>query len=68
MAFHLGSLGFLTPFLFDNFQEKVTSVLEGNDGVDAVSCRKYVGGQQSFNNFHVLKPFQVKLRSRLEVD
>jgi len=30
MAFHLGSLGFLTPFLFDNFQEKVTNVLEGN--------------------------------------
>ncbi|OXA58107.1 NAD kinase isoform X2 [Folsomia candida] len=30
MAFHLGSLGFLTPFLFDNFEEKVTNVLEGN--------------------------------------
>jgi len=30
MAFHLGSLGFLTPHLFDNFQEKVTKVLEGN--------------------------------------
>ncbi|ODN00170.1 NAD kinase [Orchesella cincta] len=30
MAFHLGSLGFLTPFLFDNFQEQVTNVLEGN--------------------------------------
>lgn len=30
MAFHLGSLGFLTPFRFDNFQEQVTSVLEGH--------------------------------------
>ncbi|KYN32953.1 NAD kinase [Trachymyrmex septentrionalis] len=30
MAFHLGSLGFLTPFEFDNFQEQVTNVLEGN--------------------------------------
>ncbi|XP_022916862.1 NAD kinase-like isoform X2 [Onthophagus taurus] len=30
MAFHLGSLGFLTPFRFDNFQEQVTNVLEGN--------------------------------------
>lgn len=30
MAFHLGSLGFLTPFQFDNFQEQVTNVLEGN--------------------------------------
>ncbi|KAK0080038.1 hypothetical protein PV325_000500 [Microctonus aethiopoides] len=28
MAFHLGSLGFLTPFEFDNFQEQVTNVLE----------------------------------------
>ncbi|XP_034478728.1 NAD kinase isoform X3 [Drosophila innubila] len=30
MAFHLGSLGFLTPFRFDNFQEQLTSVLEGH--------------------------------------
>ncbi|RXG67741.1 NAD kinase [Armadillidium vulgare] len=30
MAFHLGSLGFLTPFKFDNFQEQVTNVLEGH--------------------------------------
>ena len=32
MAFHLGSLGFLTPFKFDNFQEQVDSVLEGKRG------------------------------------
>ncbi|XP_054165366.1 NAD kinase-like isoform X2 [Oppia nitens] len=30
MAFHLGSLGFLTPFEFDNFQEQVSNVLEGH--------------------------------------
>ncbi|RWS31796.1 hypothetical protein B4U80_06474 [Leptotrombidium deliense] len=30
MAFHLGSLGFLTPFEFSNFEERVTSVLEGH--------------------------------------
>ncbi|XP_023317156.1 NAD kinase-like isoform X3 [Trichogramma pretiosum] len=30
MAFHLGSLGFLTPFEFENFQSQVTNVLEGN--------------------------------------
>ncbi|XP_069466263.1 NAD kinase isoform X2 [Ambystoma mexicanum] len=30
MAFHLGSLGFLTPFNFDNFQPQVTQVIEGN--------------------------------------
>jgi len=29
MAFHLGSLGFLTPFVFDNFQQQVTNALEG---------------------------------------
>lgn len=32
MAFHLGSLGFLTPFQFDNFEEQVTNVLEGELG------------------------------------
>lgn len=30
MAFHLGSLGFLTPFQFDNFQEQITNVLDGH--------------------------------------
>ncbi|CAH1116330.1 unnamed protein product [Phaedon cochleariae] len=30
MAFHLGSLGFLTPFRFDTFQEQVNNVLEGH--------------------------------------
>lgn len=29
MAFHLGSLGFLTPFEFNNFQDQVMNVLEG---------------------------------------
>lgn len=29
MAFHLGSLGFLTPFEFHNYQEQVTHVLDG---------------------------------------
>ncbi|XP_050347969.1 NAD kinase-like isoform X8 [Nymphalis io] len=30
MAFHLGSLGFLTPFEFNNFQDQVMNVLEGH--------------------------------------
>ncbi|CAG01748.1 unnamed protein product, partial [Tetraodon nigroviridis] len=30
MAFHLGSLGFLTPFKFDTYQSQVTQVIEGN--------------------------------------
>ena len=29
MAFHLGSLGVLTPFEFENFEQQVTQVLEG---------------------------------------
>ncbi|KAI3357116.1 hypothetical protein L3Q82_015584, partial [Scortum barcoo] len=30
MAFHLGSLGFLTPFKFDTYQSQVTQIIEGN--------------------------------------
>ncbi|XP_060603406.1 NAD kinase-like isoform X2 [Ruditapes philippinarum] len=30
MAFHQGSLGFLTPFSFDNFESQVEQVLDGN--------------------------------------
>ena len=30
MAFHLGSLGFLTPFKFDNFRQDINYVLEGH--------------------------------------
>lgn len=30
MAFHMGSLGFLTPFEVGNFEEQITNVLEGN--------------------------------------
>ncbi|CAG2122000.1 unnamed protein product, partial [Medioppia subpectinata] len=30
MAFHMGSLGFLTPFEFDNFQDQVSTVLDGH--------------------------------------
>lgn len=29
MAFHMGSLGFLTPFEVDNFEQQITHVLEG---------------------------------------
>jgi len=30
MAFHMGSLGFLTPFEIDNFEQQITHVLEGH--------------------------------------
>jgi len=29
MAFHLGSLGFLTAFRFQDFRTKITTILEG---------------------------------------
>lgn len=31
MAFHLGSLGFLTPFKFDTYQTQVTQIIEGTE-------------------------------------
>lgn len=33
MAFHLGSLGFLTPFKFDTYQTQVTQIIEGTWGI-----------------------------------
>ncbi|XP_033897681.2 NAD kinase-like isoform X2 [Acipenser ruthenus] len=33
MAFHLGSLGFLTPFNFDTYQSQVTQIIEGNAAI-----------------------------------
>lgn len=58
MAFHLGSLGFLTPFQFHNFQDQVTNVLEGHAALtlrsrlrciivrkNAVENRKDIEGQ-----------------------
>ncbi|MEQ2267847.1 hypothetical protein XENORESO_011349, partial [Xenotaenia resolanae] len=33
VAFHLGSLGFLTPFKFDTYQSQVTQIIEGNAAI-----------------------------------
>ncbi|XP_040009714.1 NAD kinase isoform X2 [Xiphias gladius] len=33
MAFHLGSLGFLTPFKFDTYRSQVTQIIEGNAAI-----------------------------------
>ncbi|XP_023220271.1 NAD kinase-like isoform X3 [Centruroides sculpturatus] len=63
MAFHLGSLGFLTPFEFDNFQEQVTNVLEGHAALTlrsrlrCIIVRKSDGSEKSnkpLTNFLVL--------------
>lgn len=39
MAFHMGSLGFLTPFEFEDFQQQITNVLKGSPllGSDSLS-------------------------------
>ncbi|ENN83177.1 hypothetical protein YQE_00464, partial [Dendroctonus ponderosae] len=47
MAFHLGSLGFLTPFLFDNFQEQVNNVLEGHAALTLRSRLRCIVMKQS---------------------
>ncbi|XP_071021537.1 NAD kinase-like isoform X5 [Oncorhynchus clarkii lewisi] len=33
MSFHLGSLGFLTPFNIDTYQSQVTQIIEGNAAI-----------------------------------
>ncbi|XP_030378242.1 NAD kinase-like isoform X2 [Scaptodrosophila lebanonensis] len=47
MAFHLGSLGFLTPFRFDNFQEQLTNVLEGHAALTLRSRLRCVVNRKS---------------------
>ncbi|KAI8517178.1 PREDICTED: NAD kinase-like isoform X2 [Branchiostoma belcheri] len=42
MAFHMGSLGFLTPFEFDNFKSQVNHVLEGHAALTLRSRLKTV--------------------------
>ncbi|CAH1772485.1 unnamed protein product [Owenia fusiformis] len=42
MAFHLGSLGFLTPHQFTMFREQITQVLEGNAALTLRSRLKCV--------------------------
>ena len=42
MAFHLGSLGFLTPFKFEDFESQVTQVLEGQPALTLRSRLKCV--------------------------
>lgn len=55
MAFHLGSLGFLTPFMFDNFQEQVTNVLEGHVALTLRSRLRCMISRKSMGNDSLLK-------------
>lgn len=55
MAFHLGSLGFLTPFQFHNFQVQVTNVLEGHAALTLRSrlrCIIYRKGERRRSSGH----------------
>ncbi|EDV98509.1 NAD kinase isoform X3 [Drosophila grimshawi] len=53
MAFHLGSLGFLTPFRFDNFQEQLTNVLEGHAALTLRSRLRCVMHRKSEKRYEV---------------
>lgn len=59
MAFHLGSLGFLTPFEFSNYQEQVANVLEGEPFSAALNEMVNFSAQlsSSFLIYKLHKPF-----------
>lgn len=80
MAFHLGSLGFLTPFKFDTYQTQVTQIIEGTcAGTRGITTSFTLNCLQSvFSSFRTLKESLVcilrhagnaaiVLRSRLKV-
>jgi len=50
MAFHLGSLGFLTPFEFQNFEQQVTHVLEGHAALTLRSRLRCIIMKKNQNN------------------
>lgn len=51
MAFHLGSLGFLTPFEVDNFEQQITHVLEGKnaDHISSLTNHNFQNESSLFN-------------------
>nr|XP_054768757.1 NAD kinase-like [Lytechinus pictus] len=68
MAYHLGSLGFLTPFEFEDFKESVNVFLEGNAAVTLRSRLKCLifenseipNGLEDSNNSDSLRPASKK--------
>uniref|UniRef100_A0AAQ4PDI9 NAD(+) kinase n=1 Tax=Gasterosteus aculeatus aculeatus TaxID=481459 RepID=A0AAQ4PDI9_GASAC len=50
MAFHLGSLGFLTPFKFDTYQSQVTQIIDGNAAIVLRSRLKVRVLKESFRD------------------
>ncbi|KAH8319674.1 hypothetical protein KR074_003499 [Drosophila pseudoananassae] len=77
MAFYLGSLGFLTPFQCENFQEQVTNVLEGHAALTLRSrlrCSIHRKGErrkeslQAAGSSNLLKPSLQRQLNYVEVN
>ncbi|XP_064137169.1 NAD kinase isoform X4 [Loxodonta africana] len=67
MAFHLGSLGFLTPFNFENFQSQVTQVIEGNAAI-ILRSRLKVGVVKELRGKKAVAPNGVRENGTLAPD
>ncbi|XP_026321705.1 NAD kinase-like isoform X2 [Hyposmocoma kahamanoa] len=69
MAFHLGSLGFLTPFEFNNFQDQVMNVLEGHAALTLRSRLQCVVLRKSIDeNNDKKKPTTILVLNEVVVD
>ncbi|XP_032306015.1 NAD kinase isoform X3 [Drosophila ananassae] len=77
MAFYLGSLGFLTPFQCENFQDQVTNVLEGHAALTLRSrlrCSIHRKGErrkeslQAAGSSNLLKPSLQRQLNYVEVN
>ncbi|XP_028135808.2 NAD kinase isoform X6 [Diabrotica virgifera virgifera] len=73
MAFHLGSLGFLTPFQFENFQEQVNNVLEGHAALTLRSRLRCIvmkkgDGQNKSNDKPTKVPTNVLVLNEVVID
>lgn len=63
MAFHLGSLGFLTPFKFETYQSQVTQVIEGISLSSEARC----ASGPKLTSLFIAGNAAIVLRSRLKV-
>ncbi|XP_049876113.1 NAD kinase-like isoform X3 [Pectinophora gossypiella] len=68
MAFHLGSLGFLTPFEFNNFQEQVMTVLEGHAALTLRSRLQCVVLRKTEDGQEKKKPTTILVLNEVVVD
>ncbi|XP_045488836.1 NAD kinase isoform X1 [Pieris rapae] len=68
MAFHLGSLGFLTPFEFNNFQDQVMNVLEGHAALTLRSRLQCVVLRKRTEDKDKKKPTTILVLNEVVVD